>query len=321
MKAGVLVGPGKIDVREVPKPSISGPGQVLIKNTLSTICGSDTHVLWGMDPSTWSEVPGYPGHESVGTVEDSSDPAIAAGDMVLAVPNLKYAGGFAEFQALPSSLVIPLHPRSIPEKVILAQQLGTVIYGMKRFHTTTGNGTVGILGQGPVGLFFASLCRLAGFTNIIVSDLHNHRLETARKMGATHTVVADGDAVVKLARDVSPDGVFLVIDASGTNEARVQSIEMVAISGRLGWFGMPEGDEMTVPFEKLYRRKPTVEFCWDAQAEPGHMSFKEAISHIENDVVDVSPITMRTWGLDDVQDALDAAHEHHPGFTKAGIRF
>lgn len=321
MKAGFLTKTGKVDVREVPIPEIGGPGELLLRNRLSTICGSDTHVLWDNDPATWSSVPGYPGHESVAEVVKSTDPAYSEGDLVLAVPNLKHAGGFAEYQVLPSSLVIKLPKDATAEKVILAQQLGTVIYGMKRFHTTVGNGTVMITGAGPVGLFFTAMCRRAGFTNIVVSDLHQHRLNVAEKMGATKTVIAGDSAIVKAVQAISPDGAYLAVEAAGKDETRIECIDGVTLSGRIGYFGMPEGETMLVPFEKLYRRKPTVEFCWDAQAEPGHESFKEALDLIQTGAIDITPVALKEWDIENLQEALDTAHEHRPGFVKAGIRF
>lgn len=321
MKAGFLVSTGSVEVREVPKPIITGSNQVLVKNRFSTICGSDTHVVWDTKPESWAKTPGYPGHESVGVVEESSDPALNVGDLVLCVPNLKHAGGFAEYQLLPSNLVIKIPSDSHDESIILAQQLGTVIYGMKRFHGTTGNGTVAIMGCGSVGLFFIAVCKLAGFRNIVVSDLHEHRLEIAKQMGATHTVVAEGDAIVDLVREVAPDGAWLNIDAAGKDVTRIQCIHSVAQSGRIGFFGMPEAENMTIPFEKLYRLKPTVEFSWDAQAEPGHISFHEALEGIRTGKIDLSPIKLKFWPIEELGLALEAAHNANKGFLKAGIRY
>jgi L-iditol 2-dehydrogenase len=321
MKAGFLVTTGVVEVREVPKPIISDSNQVLIKNRLSTICGSDTHVVWDTKPETWAKTPGYPGHESVGVVEESNDPAISIGDLVLCVPNLKFAGGFAEYQVLPSNLVIKIPADSHDESIILAQQLGTVIFGMKRFHNNLGNGTVAILGAGSVGLFFVAVCKLAGFKNIVVSDLHEHRLEVAKQMGATHTVVAEGDAIVDLVREVSPDGAWLNIDAAGKDVTRIQCIHCVALAGRIGYFGMPEGENMVIPFEKLYRLKPTVEFSWDAQAEAGHSSFHEALAGIRSGKIDLSPIKLKLWPIEELSSALTAAHNADKGFLKAGIRY
>lgn len=40
MRAAVFEGKGKISIREVPKPE-PGPGQAVIRVTLTTICGTD----------------------------------------------------------------------------------------------------------------------------------------------------------------------------------------------------------------------------------------------------------------------------------------
>src|SRR5215212_1884115 len=151
METGLLVRPGEMVVVEVVTPSVTEPGQVLVRNLVSTICGSDVHVVYDSPPSA-APRPGYPGHESVGNVVESSDPAFAEGDLVLAVPNLAHAAGFAQYQLLPSSMVIPLPRGTEPETAVLAQQLGTTVYGMKRFWPASAEGAAAgvavVLGAG-----------------------------------------------------------------------------------------------------------------------------------------------------------------------------
>lgn len=232
-----------------------------------------------------------------------------------------HAGGFAPYQLLPSSLVIPLPPGTHPATAVLAQQLGTTIFAMKRFWAGRGEGTAVVLGAGPVGLCFAWLCRWAGFEHVVVSDLHPHRLEVATAMGATLGVLAAGDAGVDAVHEVAPEGARLVVEAAGKDVTRVQAVHCVAVDGRIGMFGMPEGTEMTQPFETLFRRKPTVEFCWDAQAEPAHPSFREAWEAIRTGRIDPTPLLPRLFPLAEFPAALDAARTAVPGHVNFGIRF
>jgi threonine dehydrogenase-like Zn-dependent dehydrogenase len=320
MQTGLLTSQGVMAVAEVPAPSVTGPGQVLVRNLVSTICGSDIHVVFD-SPVTDAHRPGYPGHESVGVIAESSDPTFAPGDLVLAVPNLLHAGGFAPYQLLPSSLVIPLPPGTDPATAVLAQQLGTTVFAMKRFWPGQGEGTAVVLGAGPVGLCFTWLCRSAGFENVVVADLHPHRLEVATAMGATLGVLAAGDAVVDAVHEVAPEGARLVVEAAGKDVTRVQAVHCVAVDGRIGMFGMPEGAEMTIPFETLFRRKPTLEFCWDAQAEPAHPSFREAWDAIRTGRIDPTPLLPRLFPLAELPAALEAARTAAPGHVKFGIRF
>lgn len=320
MLAATFVARGRLEVGEVQTPVLSGPDQVLVRNHVSTICGSDLHVVYDSSPDGTAR-PGYPGHESVGVVAESSDPAFAPGDLLLAVPNLAHAGGFAEYQLLPSALVIPLPAGTPPEVAVLAQQLGTTVFAMKRFWRGPAEGAAVVLGAGAVGLFFTRLCRLAGFEQVIVSDLHPHRLEVAKQVGATDIVLAEGDAVVSAVQRLTGTGARLVVEAAGRDETRVQAIHCVAVDGRIGMFGMPDGAEMTLPFELLFRRKPTVEFCWDAQAEPGHVSFREGFEAIRTGRVDATPFLPRLWPLAQLSDALDAARTAAPEAVKFGVRF
>ena len=49
MQAAVFESKGKISLREVPKP-VPGIGEALIRVTLTTICGTDVHILRGEYP-------------------------------------------------------------------------------------------------------------------------------------------------------------------------------------------------------------------------------------------------------------------------------
>src|SRR5215469_15616466 len=66
MKANVFHGPNNIRIEEVPRPE-AGPGEAVIRITLTTICGTDLHILRGEYPVR----PGLViGHEPVGVIEE-----------------------------------------------------------------------------------------------------------------------------------------------------------------------------------------------------------------------------------------------------------
>lgn len=81
MKALVFHGPGQISVEQIsiPRP---GPGEAVIRVTLTTICGTDLHILKGEYPVK----PGLIiGHEPVGVIHELGVGVTdyAAGDRVL----------------------------------------------------------------------------------------------------------------------------------------------------------------------------------------------------------------------------------------------
>ena len=66
MRANVFLGPNRICIEEVPRPS-AGPGEAVIRITLTTICGTDLHILRGEYPVKSGLVIG---HEPVGVIEE-----------------------------------------------------------------------------------------------------------------------------------------------------------------------------------------------------------------------------------------------------------
>ena len=65
MRAAVFQGKGRIGIREVPRPT-PGPGQAVVRVTLTTICGTDVHIVKGEYPVREGLTIG---HEPVGVVE------------------------------------------------------------------------------------------------------------------------------------------------------------------------------------------------------------------------------------------------------------
>ena len=129
MRAGRLVEAGKMVCEQVPlfEPEA---GQVVVKNHMAAICGSDLHQVF-MEPlgkPTYPAEPGWPGHEGVGEVIESRYEGLSVGDMVLTVPGYGFQRCFADVQTLPGHWCLPL-PKcdgSI-EDLLMAQQFGTTI--------------------------------------------------------------------------------------------------------------------------------------------------------------------------------------------------
>ena len=109
-------------------------GDLLVRSRYASICGSDLHVVnHGVDtePDLWA--PGYPGHEGVGEVAESRAAGFAPGDPVLVVPPVPEARCFAEYQRVRATSVVKLEGPLPPiEQLLMAQQLGTVLYASRQ---------------------------------------------------------------------------------------------------------------------------------------------------------------------------------------------
>lgn len=102
VKAAVLVGPQRLDVRSFPVPRELEPGAVLLRMLASGICGTDKHTYrgetaqyLGTDHARTTPFPIIQGHENVGLVEAIGPGGasafdgtrLAEGDRVVPAPN------------------------------------------------------------------------------------------------------------------------------------------------------------------------------------------------------------------------------------------
>jgi threonine dehydrogenase-like Zn-dependent dehydrogenase len=308
MLAAVLHAPGDLRVEEVPEPSPAA-GEVLVDTSLASICGSDLHYMH--DPAqTFPARPGSPGHESVGVVVESRSPAFSAGERVLLAPDGEFASAFSERQTCPDRFLVKLPEDADPARFVLAQQLGTVIWAMKRFAPEpVDGGTAVVIGAGSAGLFFVQLLRERGFDQVLVSDLSAHRLALAEKYGATNTVNATNASIAAAAMEATDGvGADLVVEAVGRDVARREAIGALKMRGRFGMFGLPEGPEATLgPLEPLFRRQASVETSRRAQHEPGLASFREAVDALATGRIQADGLVSHQIPLAELDRAIELA--------------
>ncbi|MEE8455753.1 MAG: L-threonine 3-dehydrogenase [Limibaculum sp.] len=267
-------------LQEVPKPE-PGPGEVLIKVHMASICGTDMHI-WKWDD--WARrtvpVPLVVGHEYVGRIEAVGEGVteVAPGERVSGEGHLpcghcrnclsgrahicaqtkgvgvNHPGAFADYLVIPEANVRPV-PDELPDEIgAILDPLGNAV------HTALAFDLVGedvlITGAGPIGLMAAAVCRHAGARHIVVTDLNDERLALAVGMGATRGVRADRENLDDVMRDLGmKEGFDVGLEMSGAAPALDAMIHAVICGAKvalLGLFGeKPEVDLNTAIFKGL----------------------------------------------------------------------
>ncbi|MBI4640309.1 MAG: zinc-binding dehydrogenase, partial [Candidatus Tectomicrobia bacterium] len=252
MKAARIVGPRQIEITDVedPKPR---EGEVLVKMVYNSLCGSDYPSFTGLKNfrMDYPYPPGYPGHEAVGIVVESHCEGFEVGDRALVVGY--YAGTFMEYITLPGANFLKLPPDGDLKTLMVGQLLGTIVHAFYKLGNVI-NQKVVVLGQGSVGLLFDGLLRLFGARMIIGVDLLDYRLETAKKMGATHTVNPSSTDLVQSVTDLTRGEMAdLVVEAVGKQAVINQALDLVRRNGTMLCFGVPmkDGDALGI-FEFRY---------------------------------------------------------------------
>jgi len=187
-----------------------------------------------------------------------------------------------------------------------------VVYGLHRLHLQTGD-LVLIFGAGPIGLLLMQGCKQGGASMVTVVDLNNSRLEVARSLGATHTVLADNRQEATL-RELAPYGYDAVIDATGVPGVVEGCLDYVTSGGKLLLFGVcPSEAKVAIsPFE-VYRRDLEIIGSFALR-----YTFDAALALLQNRVIQVGPLIRPVLSLEDVP-AMLTGREAAMGVLKAMI--
>ncbi len=310
MRAAYVPDHGQVELGEFDDPVATRAGQVVVRMSWASICGSDVHNVYdGFLKPAGVNKPGYPGHEGVGSVVESRSPHFSPGDAVLTVPVL--GGCFAEYQLIEDAYLVPLPPGGELRRLLMAQQYGTTLFAMRLFWPSGHPGTVAIIGAGSAGLFFVQQAKRLGFETILVSDLNASRLAVARQLGATVTVHAPQESLVEAVNDhTRAVGADLVIEAAGYDALRADAIDAVRAHGTVGYFGFPEQlGSAPFPVYAAYRKVAKIQFASATQAEPGLRAFRDAVADIEAGLVAVDYCLDATFPLEQVPVALELARD------------
>jgi NAD+-dependent secondary alcohol dehydrogenase Adh1 len=261
-------------IEEVPEPKATGPFDVVVKIGGAGVCRTDLHII----EEQWAEKSGVTlpytiGHENAGWVHEvgSAVSNVAVGDTVIlhptptcglchacragndmhcennAFPGIDSDGGMAEYLLTSARACIKLDPRTRPEDVAALADAGiTAYHAVRKAAPLLYPGTVCVVngagGLGHIGI--QSLAALSA-TTIVVVDRNPDALALAEKLGADHTVVADGkhvDAVLDL---TGGNGAEVVLDFVAEQGAQQDAFAMTRRNG--SHFVIGYGSNIDIP--------------------------------------------------------------------------
>lgn len=325
MRAGQMHGIGDMRCVETPIPTIEAD-HILVKTEMASICGSDLHVVCHGAGNNYS-IPcphGYPGHEGIGEVVESNNAAVDTGTKVLCFPFAGASEGFSEFQRMHGKYVLPLPQTDVPDaELLMAQQLGTVIFAARQRPVDVVGRVVLVIGQGSAGLFWAYWLKRNGAALVIVADLSDARLAVSKSMGADITINAGEVDLTEAVRELTAAGPDYVVEAVGRRETLYQSIELVRPGGDLMWFGLPDTDDsVPISFAQFFRKRLTASSTFGAQDEGDAVSFQTALDLISGRHIDVSPLLSHVYPIEEIGTAFDVANEPiAEGALKVSVTF
>ncbi len=329
MKAAVLVGRQKVEIKEVEEPQ-PGVGEVLISPRYAGICGTDIHIYAGEFEGR-VDYPTIMGHEFAGIVRAVGDgvKSVVPGDKVTVDPiipcmrcaaclegnfsacqNLKLLGvdlngGFAEAVVARENQVFALPERVSVRDGAMVEILSVATHAVSRGRIEPADVVV-VLGAGRLGLSILSVLRTTAAGIIVVTDVKEYRLDIARKIGADYCINAAKKDVVHevsvLTEGRGADRVFEAVGHAHRSASGLQPVaeatEVVRHAGRVVVLG--QGPES----EPVFWRP----FVWkEATLVASRVSrgeFPRVISMFERRTLDPAPLVTHEVPLEYLPDAF-----------------
>ena len=349
MKATVFHGVDDLRVEEVPRPT-AGPGEAVIRVTLTTICGTDVHILRGEYPVR----PGLIiGHEPVGVIVELG-PGLSGyrvGDRVLVgaitpcgqclaclsgqLSQCGHGGGYeaiggwrfgntihgaqAEYLLVPNAQanMAPIPDELTDEQVVLLADIASTGFsGAESGQVRIGDSVV-VFAQGPIGLCATAGAKLMGAALIIGVDGDDARLAMAKRMGADVTLDFRKVDVVEEVKKLT-GGVDVAIEALGTQETFESCLRCLRPGGTLSSLGVYSG-KLQMPYDAfaagLGDHRIVTTLC-----PGGKDRMRRLLATVRRGRVDLTPLLTHTFPLDRIVEAYDLFSHRRDGVLKVAIR-
>ena len=350
MRANVFRGPGKFGIEEVSRPTI-GPGDALVRTTLTTICGTDLHIVRGEYPVDPGRIIG---HELVGVVEavGAGVTSAAVGDRVLVgaiTPcgqcraclsgvgaqcgqdaGVSALGGWrlgntlhgtqAELVRVPfaqANLARIPEDLSDEQVVLLADIASTGFSGAESGGVRLGD-AVAVFAQGPIGLCANLGARLMGAALVIGVESDAYRGKVARRFGADVVLDPKEVDVVAEIRRLTGGGVDVSIEALGLQETFEWALRSLRPGGTLSSLGVYSG-KLQMPYEAFAAgigdHRIVTTLC-----PGGKERMRRLMELVRRQRIDLSPLLTHRFTLENIGEAYELFGARGDGVLKVAIR-
>jgi alcohol dehydrogenase len=349
MKATVFHGVNDIRVENVERPR-PGPGEAVIRVTLTTICGTDLHIVRGEYPVK----PGLTiGHEPVGVIAELGEGVTGykVGDRVLvgaitpcgqclaclsghhsqcgrdegyqAVGGWRFGntinGAQAEYLLVPSAQAnLAKIPDDLTDEqvALLADIASTGFSGAESGGVKIGD-TVVVFAQGPIGLCATAGAKIMGASTVIGVDADERRLAMARQMGADAVIdFRKTDPVAEVLKMTG--GVDVAIEALGTQQTFESCLRCLRPGGTLSSLGVYSG-KLALPYDAfaagLGDHRIVTTLC-----PGGKERMRRLMNVVQAGLFDPKPLLTHSYSLGDIREGYRVFGERLDGVLKVAIR-
>jgi len=329
MKAARVYEPGKIVIEDVPIPDLAD-NDILIKVHRVGICGTDVSVMQGHLPAP---LPVTLGHEFSGTIAGVGRPSLGGfceGEPVISGGGWGCGecercrqgqglycknrfslgrntdGCMAEFIKVDYRAVHRLPQNVSFDEAQNVVNIACSVRAFKKVPLVLGK-NVAVFGPGNAGLIMLQLLKMAGAYQAVMVGTRDFRLDMAKRFGASHVVNVKEKDPVKAILNWFPDGVDLVVEASGKAKVLEDCFKVVKPSGEIVVFGIFSDRIKDFDPSFLYYKEPVIHGSKGADG-----AFEEALKLLEEKRLKIIPMITHRFPLNETAAAFKVFEDKVP---------
>ncbi|MGQ9489076.1 MAG: zinc-dependent alcohol dehydrogenase [Armatimonadota bacterium] len=329
MLAAVLTGFNHLELREVPTPK-PGPGEVLVRIKACGFCATDYKAIKGIRRNV--EFPLIPGHEPAGIVAGvgAGVKHVKEGDEVIIQPSgfcgtcpqcrmgLHHycsqsfvtggdgpddvrPGSFAEYTVTAATSVYP-KPKGISfDSACQTEPVSGAWKGVIHSSQMQVGDDVVVIGTGGIGMYCLMVAKAAGAGRLVAIDISDYALETARRLGATHTINPQREDAKTAVYDILPEGPDVIIESAGPIEAVKLMVSLLRRGTRWNVFGITTHETFELDGGLMH----FLEARMDASFGTNPLAMQKAIRLIERGLVDPEKVISHRFPLAEIHQAVE----------------
>ena len=324
MKASRFLGNKTFAVTDLPTPH-AGPGELVLRNQVCGVCGTDVHIYHGEPGSADVNPPVVLGHEYSGEVVEVGEgvTGFAVGDHVTVDPNIYCGhcvycqngkkqlcpsmeaigvtrdGGFAQYSLIPASQAFKLEPTVPWEAAAMAEPLACCLHGIDLAGIQVGD-KVCVVGGGAIGLLMVQLAKLSGASQIVLSEPNEKRRQVGLQLGANAAIDPTRPDAQEAFAQVLDGGANVVIECVGNVPAVKSAFQFAGKGATVLLFSVPKVDAtFDLPLFEVYKKELTIKGSF---VNPD--THARAVALINSGKVDFGPIITHRFTLDQLPEAI-----------------
>lgn len=301
------------DIELVERELICGDDDIIVKNHLMGICGTDKSFYRGfMPPKTaeFRQAPTFPfmlGHESGGTIVAVGDKVtdFKVGDKVIA---FGWNNNFAEYFSTKAFQLQPVPFDLDMDIVSLGEPIACAMYSGLNSGVQLGD-TVVVMGGGFAGQIIAQCAKMKGAYRVVVVDVLDGKLELAKRLGADVVINSKEENPVEVVMKMTGGvGADVVVEVAGTQDSFNTASEIVRHNGKFVFYSW-----VTTPITLNISRwhDDGIEFINTCLV---HHTWQErllwtpqALRPVAQGLIDVKSLITNEFKLDDIKAGFDLA--------------